>query len=346
MFDIKNIKPKTEFTFWFTPIPHSMLNLNLELLVHCRAAVTETDPQGEPVGKVVLVRNYATSLMERGAMIVEFRLDYSVIHEVHPEFSEDSAIDDLLKSDLNDFFKHRPESALFYKPISELFYFHNIELVEFQKAPTAELIGIDTSATADSVFNELLAGAMLSLTSTNGADEHKAIARVAKCITWLNSTDFYIAPGSTQYHDAHPKGLLLHTLRVIESAQKLLESSMFNLVRLDQAIICAAAHDWCKINKYEMYLKNVKDEATGTWNKVPGYKYRDQEIPLGHGETSMFILQRFVPVSVEMACAIRWHMGAWQVHQTAYNELQKSNEKYPLVHLLQFADQLSITDYF
>lgn len=46
-----------------------------------------------------------------------------------------------------------------------------------------------------------------------------------------------------------------------------------------------------------------------------------------------------------MALAIRWHMGRWNVVDSEVNDLQTANENYPMVHMIQFADQLSIVNY-
>lgn len=164
-------------------------------------------------------------------------------------------------------------------------------------------------------------------------------------IDWLRTTDFYTAPASTQYHDSVPGGLLTHSLRVYNELIELIKIPAFKSVQLEHAVISALVHDWCKIGLYEMYERNVKNEKTGQWEKVPSYRYNQRGIPLGHGATSMYIAMKMIPLTVEQALAIRWHMGRWDVCQPEYSELQKSNAEYPLVYLLQFADQLACTEY-
>ena len=94
-----------------------------------------------------------------------------------------------------------------------------------------------------------------------------------------------------------------------------------------------------------MYMRNVKNDETGIWEKVPSYKRIDASIPLGHGAQSMFMASRLFKLTADESLAIRWHMGVWNVSSNEYNDLQQANENYPLVHLLQFADQLSIVNY-
>ena len=66
---------------------------------------------------------------------------------------------------------------------------------------------------------------------------------------------------------------------------------------------------------------------------------------MGHGTASMFMVMQCMKITPEEAAAIRWHMGKWNVSENEVNEFQQSNEQFPLVHLIQFADQLSITKY-
>lgn len=174
-------------------------------------------------------------------------------------------------------------------------------------------------------------------------DEERVPKLAERCIKWLASTDFYTAPASTIYHDAEPSGLLRHSLRVADKMIELLSIPSFSRIKMHEAILTALAHDWCKIDLYEQYMKNVKDDATGVWNKVPAYRHKGSPLPFGHGVTSMFMVQKFFKLSTEQALAIRWHMNRWNTCEKELVELCAANEKYPMVHLLQFADQLSMT---
>lgn len=174
-------------------------------------------------------------------------------------------------------------------------------------------------------------------------DDERAAKLAERCIKWIASTDFYTAPASTIYHDAEPAGLLRHSLRVADKMIELLELPSFNGVKYHESILTALVHDWCKIDLYEQYMKNVKDDTTGVWNKVPAYRHKGSPLPFGHGVTSMFMVQKFFKLSTEQALAIRWHMSRWNTCEKELVELCAANEKYPMVHLLQFADQLSMT---
>ena len=166
---------------------------------------------------------------------------------------------------------------------------------------------------------------------------------VDRMLNWLRSTDFYDAPASTRYHESYKHGLLAHTLNVYNNMCDLWKLDKFHDVDIYSAALVALVHDWCKIGLYEVYQKNVKEN--GTWKQVDAFKRNSPSYPLGHGETSMFLADRFCKLTPEEATAIRWHMGKWYCHDALDNDLQTANETFPLVHMLQFADQLSITNY-
>lgn len=173
-------------------------------------------------------------------------------------------------------------------------------------------------------------------------DSEKADRMTQKCIDWLKSTDFFVAPASTKYHDAEPAGLLRHTVLVAKTVNDLSRLPQFQNVNLSDAILAALVHDWCKIDFYEEYYKNVKDENTGSWYQQRAYRCKCSAIPLGHGVTSLFMAQKFFKVNIEQALAIRWHMGDYCVCETERYDLMESN-KHPMVQMLQIADKMSAT---
>lgn len=200
----------------------------------------------------------------------------------------------------------------------------------------------------ESLINEYqarLIGAAFARALTSGKNPDDTVKAVMNFIDWIQSTDFYVAPGSTQYHDSEPSGLLKHSLRVFNHIIRLRYDDVFASIDFDSAALVALTHDWCKIGLYEMYMRNVKNEETGKWEQVPSYKHNQKGVPLGHGVTSMFIVSKFFRLSPEEALALRWHMGEYNVADNEKNELHLANETYPLVFLIQFADRLAITKY-
>lgn len=172
--------------------------------------------------------------------------------------------------------------------------------------------------------------------------EENAIKYAARALKWLETTDFYTAPASSIYHDSDYAGLLRHTLKVVNRLLELSQLTPFKSVNLAEAVLAAICHDWCKINFYELYQKNQRNPETHLWEKVDAYKCKGSEYPFGHGVTSMFMAEKLFKLSVEQALAIRWHMSIYDVSDNQKHDLFDANEKYPMVMLLQMADQLAI----
>lgn len=147
-----------------------------------------------------------------------------------------------------------------------------------------------------------------------------------KFLEWLNKTDFFTAPASTRYHLSEPGGLVAHSVHVYERLRNLyLNEKSLELEKKCNTVgtaglsdeveetlaICGLLHDICKVNFYKAGTRNVKNETTGQWEKVPCYTIEDQ-LPYGHGEKSVYIIGGFMRLTREEAMAIRWHMGPWQ----------------------------------
>lgn len=193
-------------------------------------------------------------------------------------------------------------------------------------------------------YENKLTGCAMIRAQRNGFDPDEAGKKLEKCLDWLRNTDFYIAPASTRFHDSQPFGLLKHSLDVADKIIALCDVDSFKSVLVDEAVLCALVHDWCKIGLYESYQRNVKNEQ-GQWVQVQAYNRGVSKYPLGHGEASMWLASKFFKLSLEECLAIRYHMGRWNISQDSLSELQVANESYPMVHMLQFADQLAVVKY-
>ena len=195
-------------------------------------------------------------------------------------------------------------------------------------------------------YMNLFIGSLMCRAVKAGQNPEDHLDYIDKVINWIESTDFYDAPASTVYHESFPHGLLYHTLTVYNKMIELYQIPTFqNKVDMDSATICCLMHDWCKIGLYEQYKKNVKNDQTGQWERIDAYRRGSFPHVFGHGATSMYMAMKFVKLTEEEALGIRWHMGHWNVSENEVNEFQQANEQYPMVHLIQFADQLAITEY-
>lgn len=165
-------------------------------------------------------------------------------------------------------------------------------------------------------------------------------------VDYLEKSDFFEAPASTIYHGSYAGGLVEHSLNVYTMLQWYvanLQDSDFELPKISEesVIIVALLHDLCKVNCYHESTRNVKNEQTGKWEKVPCYK-REPLLPMGHGGKSVFIIQQFIKLTPEEAQAIYWHMGAYDTSPyNTLNELGKSYEMNLLAFLLNQADMMA-----
>lgn len=152
-------------------------------------------------------------------------------------------------------------------------------------------------------------------------------------------TDFFTAPASTRFHGNHEGGLAEHSLNVYHRLQtEVITSSVDRHFNPDTVAICGLLHDVCKANFYKVSQRNVKNEETGRWEKQPFYQVEDQ-FPYGHGEKSVFLIERFMRLKVEEAMAIRWHMGGFDdAAKGGSYAISGALEMYPLTLLLHVAD--------
>jgi len=152
-------------------------------------------------------------------------------------------------------------------------------------------------------------------------------------LEWILKTDFFAAPASTKFHCAFEGGLVAHSVSVFNTLmEKHFDEDKDNT---ESFAIAALLHDLCKAQFYKLSMKNVKNEGTGKWEKQPYYSVEDV-FPYGHGEKSVFLIERFMRLKIEEAMAIRWHMGGFDDNQGF--SISLAYEKYPLAVKLHLAD--------
>ena len=157
-----------------------------------------------------------------------------------------------------------------------------------------------------------------------------------KLLDWLEGTDFFTAPASTRYHCACQFGLVMHSLSVYDvMMEKHFTEGEDNR---ESFALCALLHDLCKAQYYKVSTRNVKNEQTGQWEKQPYYMVEDS-FPYGHGEKSVFLIERFLRLKPAEATAIRWHMGGFDdAARGGCFAISLAYEKYPLAVKLHLAD--------
>ncbi|MEG1801292.1 MAG: hydrolase [Oscillospiraceae bacterium] len=156
-----------------------------------------------------------------------------------------------------------------------------------------------------------------------------------KLLEWLCKTDFFTAPASTRFHGACESGLVMHSLNVYKVLKERTQGGEYS----DETVaLVALCHDFCKINMYREGTRNVKNEQTGQWEKVKTYNIEDV-FPYGHGEKSVFLIERFMRLSTEEAMAIRWHMGGFDDSAKGVSfAIGEAFKRYPLAVMAHLAD--------
>ena len=172
-----------------------------------------------------------------------------------------------------------------------------------------------------------------------------------KLLEYIQKSDFYKAPASTKYHLAVPSGLLQHSLNVLDALRGLLSwrsdgvweyraaGKVVDTIPDDSVIMMALLHDICKTHFYGTSTRNVKNDTTGRWEKVPFYTVNDM-MPLGHGPKSAMIIKQYTTLTTMEMYAIWHHMGMTGNYEND-NAVGKSMEMYPAVLALHTADMMA-----
>ena len=155
-------------------------------------------------------------------------------------------------------------------------------------------------------------------------------------LEWLSKTDFFTAPASSKFHCACEGGLAMHSLSVYRTMR---EKHFEEGVDSEESFaITALLHDVCKAQFYKVSMRNVKNDETGQWEKKPFYMIEDM-FPYGHGEKSVFLIERFMRLRTQEAVAIRWHMGGFdEAARGGSFAVSQAYDKYPLAVKLHLAD--------
>lgn len=161
-----------------------------------------------------------------------------------------------------------------------------------------------------------------------------------KLLDWIMSSDFFKAPASTKFHSNIEGGLCIHSINAYNRFKKLIISeygeNYQNVISDESVAIIGLLHDVCKINYYALDYRNVK--VDGVWVQKPYFKVED-DLPYGHGEKSVYIINGFLRLTREEAIAINWHSGGFD-HRVMGGSFAFSDAyyKYPVALLFHLAD--------
>jgi hypothetical protein len=149
-------------------------------------------------------------------------------------------------------------------------------------------------------------------------------------VYFLKNSDYYSAPASSSYHCSFPGGLAFHccsVLNVLSSRISTLGEGVMNKWVEDSIVICSLLHDLCKIDFY----------------KRVGATYSiEDKFPYGHGEKSVLIAQKYIPLTDFEVMAIRWHMGIPESYadKMSYNAALKIEPSILYLHLADYESSI------
>lgn len=147
-------------------------------------------------------------------------------------------------------------------------------------------------------------------------------------LAWLDTTNANVSPSSIRNGCKFEGGWATHCLCVLSKLIAIVKSEFgenFEDVYSKNTIVkVALLSDLYKVNRYEKYLRNVKNEA-GQWVQVEDFGMKnDFEQFVNNGLTSVVIANRFFKLTDEEIEAIYY----------AYpSEAIKANEEYNVGHL-------------
>lgn len=167
---------------------------------------------------------------------------------------------------------------------------------------------------------------------------------VEDLVKFIKESSFFDDPASAANHCNYLGGLFDHSFNVTEYALSLYnytaKKTTLSELSVESIVLCAMHHDLCKVGTYKREKRWAKD-YNGKWAQYECYGVEDP-FPLGHGEKSVFILQRLIKLTDEEAMAIRFHMGfvepgAHFFYPTGV-ALSNAMEMSVLVRLIHIAD--------
>lgn len=188
---------------------------------------------------------------------------------------------------------------------------------------------------------------------------------IDKLLAWLERSDFFVCPASTQYNLPVEGGLCMHALNVTDSLiQKYLGKSFTNLTEEDvqkdlgnemtveSLFIVGLFSSINKVNCYIKDTKNVKNKETGKWEAQEYWKWDEAFIYSGRGSKSVYILQQYMRLYVEEAQAIAFFLAGEDspfsnVLDTTYRKVYEKSSLSLFLHLAEmeatyFTDNQSI----
>lgn len=144
----------------------------------------------------------------------------------------------------------------------------------------------------------------------------------------LDSIGFFAQAASTRFHGAYVGGLFDHSLCVMVNLIELTKKLELEWERPESPAIVGMFHDLCKADQY-----STTDGKTFSWVK-------NTELQ-GHGDKSVILLSRIMPITKEEATCIRYHMGAFSEDKDEWRGYTDAIHSYQNVLWTHTADMMA-----
>ena len=155
-------------------------------------------------------------------------------------------------------------------------------------------------------------------------------------LDWMGENGFFEAPASVKHHGAEPGGLVKHSINVFKRVYALAKEETQRDRRrtgygMETLAVVGLLHDLCKIDAYRETPDN------------PARRYEaTRHFPAGHGEKSVILILRFMPLTDEEILAIRWHMGQYDFYAKGGGyDLDNAFKQCKLAVMLHLADMMA-----
>lgn len=134
---------------------------------------------------------------------------------------------------------------------------------------------------------------------------------------WMLTSGIRSALASAGHHLAEPGGLCTHSVNVYKRLKWLCQAEKardprFRMPTEETMAILGLLHDLCKVQ---------------------------DGFPFGHGDKSVYLIQKHMQLTDEEAMAIRWHMASWNDGEK--KQAGEAFEKHETALLLHMADELA-----
>lgn len=161
-------------------------------------------------------------------------------------------------------------------------------------------------------------------------------------ISALAGMGYFRLPASIGHHGQQEGDLYLHCKVVAMLLEEFTENNHLIWQRPQSPRIIGLFHDLCKTDEYEQkqYRGKKLCDSGGATEKGAGkfYFVRNPDMLMpGHGEKSIIMAQRLIPLTEEEILCIRFHMGAFEGGEV-WSYLQKAAGQYPNILWTMQAD--------